>query len=96
MMRQQLRNKKIHLAGIQEARTPQGSKRNGACQVLASGHINHSAGVELWAKLGEPYGQCNGRPLLFHPRHLSVRIQAPGLEVAVAIAHAYHSGHKVS
>eukprot|EP00959_Pyramimonas_sp_CCMP1952_P142547 2984343-Pyramimonas_sp.AAC.1 len=32
MTRQHFRDKKIHLVGIQEARTPQGSKRKGAYQ----------------------------------------------------------------
>ena len=106
MTRYQFQLRRTLLVGVQEARAAQGAKRKGDYFIIASGHKDHSAGVELWVKLEEPYGHCKGAPLLLLPRHLPVlvaetrlliaRIQAPGLELVVAVAHVYHSGHKAS
>eukprot|EP00959_Pyramimonas_sp_CCMP1952_P392621 8226843-Pyramimonas_sp.AAC.1 len=100
MARCQFQLRETLIVGVQEARTPQGARRKGDDYVIASGHVAHTAGVELWLNLQQPYGHCRGKPLHFMPRHafvlyaaprmLVVRVQAPGLELVICVAHAMH------
>ncbi len=80
----------LHIVGLQETRTRMRTYATDNFHVVASGHDHYHYGCEIWLNLKKPYGNdAKGRELYFkphharvlamHPRHLVVRIQAPGL-----------------
>ncbi len=93
--------RELHIVGLQETRTRMRTYDTDHFHVIASGHDHYHYGCETWLNLRKPYGKdAKGRELYFkphhvrvlatHPRHLVVKIQAPGMVLTLASYHATH------
>eukprot|EP00438_Fugacium_kawagutii_P012391 Skav215496 [mRNA] locus=scaffold165:755401:767476:+ [translate_table: standard] len=101
-LQEQLMLAGIHLVGLQETRGQEGMwDTHDWLRIAAAGHKgNH--GVELWVNKRCPYANAAGRPLCFHKHHfavvakstrwLLVRLDAPGIQQWIFVAHAPHGG----
>ncbi|CAK0850222.1 unnamed protein product, partial [Prorocentrum cordatum] len=75
-----------------------------AYHVISGGHDQYNLGCELHILTSKPYGKAGAKDLYFRPdqftviehspRHLVVRIEAPGFRHTVCVAHAPHSRAK--
>ena len=88
--------------GLQEARTPAGTRHDNGYFVIASGtEDGKNLGVELWVATALPYHASPGRQYRFHQKHcvvlkatprlLIVRLDADMLACTFVVAHAPHS-----
>ena len=100
---QQLLDRKITIAGLQETRTTLDTRCNGADFFeFASAAIRGEGGSSLFFSRRHPYGWRDGRPLFFDAAHfqcvhaeaqiLAVQVRAPHLQLLCVSAHAPHSG----
>ncbi|CAK0875669.1 unnamed protein product, partial [Prorocentrum cordatum] len=72
-----------------------------AYHVISGGHDQYNLGCELHILTSKPYGKAGAKDLYFRPdqftvvehspRHLIVRIEAPGFRHTICVAHAPHS-----
>ncbi|CAE7365893.1 unnamed protein product, partial [Symbiodinium sp. CCMP2456] len=100
---QQLLDRQVLIAGLQETRTTLETQCKGAVFAeFASAACNGEGGATLLFNTRVPYGWCRGRPLFLEPAHLTclhaeaqlicVQVRAPFLQVVCVCAHAPHSG----
>ena len=100
---QQLLDRKITIAGLQETRTTLDTRCNGADFFeFASAALRGEGGSSLFFSRRHPYGWREGRPLHFEASHfqcvhaeaqiIAVQVRAPHLQLLCISAHAPHSG----
>ncbi|OLP84254.1 hypothetical protein AK812_SmicGene34892 [Symbiodinium microadriaticum] len=100
---QQLLDRKITIAGLQETRTTLDTRCNGADFFeFASAALQGEGGSSLFFSRRHPYGWREGRPLFFEASHfqcvhaeaqiIAVQVRAPHLQLLCVSAHAPHSG----
>eukprot|EP00959_Pyramimonas_sp_CCMP1952_P169369 3537946-Pyramimonas_sp.AAC.1 len=92
---------RLHLVGVQETRHKIGARNVGEYHVISSPADKGNFGCEIWLNTQLPYGTSKRGPLLFTSKHVTLlqalprllvaRIQAPGMHMVVASAHAPHS-----
>ena len=106
LLAQCLSAKGIHIAGIQEARTPQGQViGNGFLRLCSGPDPAGNLGNEIWVSLTAPFGTALSpatlmqRPdaVVLHtePSLLIVRLRSAFLHVIVASMHAPHRAHSM-
>eukprot|EP00438_Fugacium_kawagutii_P028741 Skav229641 [mRNA] locus=scaffold649:305538:311334:+ [translate_table: standard] len=92
----------IHIVGVQETRGFDGVFETQDWIRFAAAGDNGHHGVELWVNKSLPYARQGPTPLKFRkhhfaitdksPRHLMVRVQAPGVATWIFVGHAPHGG----
>ena len=100
MLKTQFRDRRPHLVGLQETRTPDTAVQGDADYLIfqAQATAAGSHGVALWISKMEPYAH-RGQQLLsfcrqhcnvysFSPRHITVCVTAPFLQLLVMVVHA--------
>ena len=101
-----LQDRQVLFAGIQEARTPEGSVvSNGFLRLSTGPDLCGNLGIEIWVNLNLPLGpaQASGLKLqrsdaaVVHaePSCMIVRITSPALNVVLASLHAPHRAHSL-
>ncbi|CAE7745718.1 unnamed protein product, partial [Symbiodinium sp. CCMP2456] len=89
-----LESKNIHLAGLQECRTPRGRSRCRQYTRLASGcDDGFCFGVELWISDGGPFRASEAVVMHSDPTVLLVGLRFRGSSVRVLVGHAPHRAH---
>ncbi|CAE7859360.1 unnamed protein product, partial [Symbiodinium microadriaticum] len=100
---QQLLDRKVTIAGLQETRVPLDTRCNGADFFeFASAAHKGEGGTSIFFTRRHPYGWRKGRPLYFEASHfqcvhaeaqvIAVQVRAPHLRLLCISAHAPHSG----
>ena len=96
LLQQSLIAHNVHLAGLQECRTPQARTRTGIFTRFCSGCDEKSCfGVELWVCDKGPCAAAS--VVVFHtsPTVLIAGASFGGLQVRILVGHAPHRGHTV-
>ncbi|CAE7573770.1 unnamed protein product [Symbiodinium sp. CCMP2592] len=84
----------MHLVGLQECRTFQGTARCSGFVRLASGRDDNACfGVELWIRDGSPFDSRKAVVLHAEPTFLIASLSLAGEPVKVLVAHAPHRAH---
>ena len=101
-LRAQFQTFRLNMIGLQESRAERCSSTQQQILRLAGGGNQGRFGVELWVNLAQPYGQVQGRPVLFREHHFTVVYTDPRLMLVKActdhlqfwilVAHAPQSG----
>ena len=101
-LREQVRASHLNLLGLQESRAERCSSTQQQVLRLAGGSSQGKFGVELWVNMAQPYGDAQGRPLLFSehhfavvhadPRMMLVNVHTDHVHFWVLVAHAPQSG----
>ena len=71
-LRIQMSQECTHLVGIQEARTPQGTRRADGFHIISTGPDNMGLVVELWVNLQLAFATKGAREYLFDTRNFKV------------------------
>ena len=92
----------LHLLGVQEARSQEGTTLAGNVLRLCSGSAGGHLGVELWCNLNQPICYVKGAPIFFNagdfqvlhrdPRRLLVRTTSHDVTFLLLVCHAPQSG----
>ena len=108
LLRQLCHERRLHVVGLQEARSKQGTfVSDNYIRFCAGKETDGTAGVELWFSRMHPFGTNNNwKPLffdknLFHVRFSSSRLlivnyDAPALTATFIVGHAPHNGRPES
>ncbi|CAE7355562.1 unnamed protein product [Symbiodinium sp. KB8] len=103
----QLKERKVHVAGLQETRDTLSSQCFGNSFIeFAAAADKGEGGVTLLFNRSQPYGRAKGQSLFFDkshftcvhadPRCIAVQIRAPHLQILCVCAHAPHSGQPLA
>eukprot|EP00438_Fugacium_kawagutii_P032845 Skav224537 [mRNA] locus=scaffold388:790655:798229:+ [translate_table: standard] len=103
-LQDQLHAASLHLIGLQETRGHEGAWDTANWLRLAASGNKGNHGVELWVNKAIAYGWTGDRPHFFakshfavvakNPRWLLIKLDAPGLQEWILVAHAPHGGIK--
>ena len=103
LLREQANAKAIHLLGLQECRSPQGTIRSSSHLRLCSGATEQGTlGVELWISLRvpvdqqQPFDARDFAVAFADPQCLIVKYTGVFGHLLIIVAHAPHSGHPES
>lgn len=101
-LRQQMQAHRIHILGVQEARSPPGLSTADDILRISGGSDKHNLGVELWISMTMPLMRKDGKhsrlsrsnvQLLHHdPRRLIVRVSHDCLNCFLVVLHGPQSG----
>ena len=107
LVMQQLTDRKVNVAGLQETRDSLSSQCFGNCFFeFAAAAEKGEGGVTLLFNRNHPYGRAKGQSLFFDrshftcvhadPRCIAVQVRAPHLQILCVCAHAPHSGQPLA
>ncbi|CAE7939239.1 unnamed protein product, partial [Symbiodinium sp. KB8] len=107
LVMQQLKDRRVHIAGLQETRDSLSSQCVGSCFIeFAAAAEKGEGGVTLLFNRSHPYGRAKGQSLFFDKSHftcvhadsrcIAVQVRAPHLQVLCVCAHAPHSGQSLA
>lgn len=101
-LRAQMKELRLNILGIQEARTKIGSSQAQNVLRLRSGSQRGLYGTELWINMDLPYSELRGRPLFFKPQHfvtthadprlLVVQVRTPHFQCRICVGQGPRSG----
>ena len=103
----QLKERKVHVAGLQETRDALSSQCFGNSFIeFAAAADKGEGGVTLLFNRSQPYGRAKGQSLFFDKSHftcvhadsrcIAVQVRAPHLQILCVCAHAPHSGQPLA
>eukprot|EP00438_Fugacium_kawagutii_P008115 Skav222136 [mRNA] locus=scaffold1181:973586:979189:+ [translate_table: standard] len=104
LLRQQLEDAQVHVAGFQETRDKQSKMWASAPYIrfCSEATPQGQGGLQLWVSTTLPFARSEGRPIFFQKKHFTVAMASPrllivhghvsGLHLTFVVGHAPHSG----